>query len=167
MSDVRCRMSDVRYRMSDIGGTRQKPPRSGGTASSLLTAAACPRYVIPRAAAHAVQLLHQVVERVVAPRQVELRRLHYEQRSRRVVEEEMVVRLVQLADVVVVEQRSLGIRARTVAQAFAKHVRRRLEEDHEIGRRDILREQLVDTLIDEQLVVVEIQVRVNLVALEQ
>src|SRR6185437_11638777 len=52
-------------------------------------------------------------------------------------------------------------------QTFAQQVGRRLQIDDEIRRRHVLREQVVQLLIDEQLVVVEIQVRVDLVALEQ
>ena len=46
-------------------------------------------------------------------------------------------------------------------------VGRRLEVDHQIGDGQIGREQLVEPLIDEELVVVEIQVGVDLVPLEQ
>ena len=37
----------------------------------------------------------------------------------------------------------------------------------EIGRRDVAREQIVQPLIDEQLVVVEIQIREDLVLVEE
>src|SRR3954471_8880240 len=61
-----------------------------------LPPATCPllsgaRHVVARPLAHPVQLLHQVVERVVAPGQVELRCFDHEQRRGVVVEEEMVV----------------------------------------------------------------------------
>ena len=81
--------------------------------------------------------------------------------------EEVVVRLVELAHVLVVERRHVGIRTIALAQAPPQDVGRGLKKDHEIGRRDILREQLVQPLVDEELVVVEIQVRVNLVPVEQ
>src|SRR3954463_12899191 len=48
-----------------------------------------PRHVVARPFAHPVQLLHEVVERVIAPRQVELRRLDHQQRRGVVVEEEV------------------------------------------------------------------------------
>ena len=80
----------------------------------------------------------------------------------------MVVGLVQLADVVVVRARS----ASGLARARSRSRRRstsvgRLEVDDQIGRRQVRRQQLVEALIDEQLVVVEVQVGVDLVALEQ
>ena len=48
-----------------------------------------------------------------------------------------------------------------------EHLGRCLQVDHEIGRRDVRREQIVEPLIDEQLVVVEIQIREDLVLVEQ
>jgi hypothetical protein len=62
-------------------------------------------------------------------------------------------------------------RVAVVAGAFAEpplqHIGRRLQVDDEIGRRQIGHEQIEEPLIDEQLVVVEVQIRVDLVALEQ
>ena len=54
-----------------------------------------------------------------------------------------------------------------LAQPAAQDVSRRLQVDDQIGRRQIGHEQLVETLIDEQLVVVQVQIRVDLVPLEQ
>src|SRR5688572_5946212 len=82
-------------------------------------------------------------------------------------EEKMVVRLVQLADVVVGEGGKIGVRFGPLAQPPAKDIGRCLQKDDEIRRGHVRREQLVQTLIDEQLVVVEIQIRMNLVAVEQ
>ena len=48
-----------------------------------------------------------------------------------------------------------------------QHVGRRLQVDDEIGRRHVAREQIVEPLVDEQLVVVEIQIREDLVLVEQ
>ena len=74
------------------------------------------RHVVPRALAHAPDLPLEIVERLVAPRQIELRRLDDEQRRGGVVEEEVVVGLVQLAHVLVVERRERpGSRARARA----------------------------------------------------
>jgi hypothetical protein len=42
-----------------------------------------------------------------------------------------------------------------------------LQVDDEIGRRRVAREQIVQTLIDEELVVVEIQIREDLVLVEE
>src|SRR5581483_6297785 len=47
-----------------------------------------------------------------------------------------------------------------------EHVGRRLEVENQIRRRDVAREQLVEALVDEQLVVVEIQEREDLVLVE-
>jgi len=54
-----------------------------------------------------------------------------------------------------------------IAEAAAQDVGRRLQVDHEIGGRHVRGEQFVEPLVDEQLVVVEIQVGVDLVAIEQ
>jgi hypothetical protein len=48
------------------------------------------------------------------------------------VEEEVVVGLVQLADVIVAERRQLRVGALAVAQAAPQDVGRRLQVDHEI-----------------------------------
>src|SRR4051812_19844882 len=126
-----------------------------------------PRNVVARPASHAAQLLHEIVNRVVSPRRVELRGLDHEQRRGVVVKEEVVVGLVQLTHVLVVEGGRVAGGARALLEPAAEHVGRRLEVDHEIRRRDVVREQLVEPLIDEQLVVIEVEIRVNLVALEQ
>ena len=47
------------------------------------------------------------------------------------------------------------------------HVGRRLQVDHQVGRRHVAREQLVQPLVDEELVVVEVQVREDFVLVEQ
>src|SRR6185436_14408540 len=43
----------------------------------------------------------------------------------------------------------------------------RLQIDDEIGRRGVAGEQIVETLVNEQLVIVEVQVREDLVLVEQ
>ena len=114
---------------------------------------------------HRPDLPDQIVERLVARLQVDLRRLDDEQRRGRVVEEEVLVGLVQLAEVVVGGDRarrgsgSLG----ALAQAAGQHVGRRLQVDDEVGRGNVLGEQVEEPLVDEQLVVVEVQVREDLV----
>ena len=80
-----------------------------------------------------------------------------------------MVGLVQLAEVLGIglEARSrLGV-ARPRAQPAQQHVGGRLEIDDEIGRRHVARQQIVEPLVDEQLVVVEIEVREDLVLVEQ
>ena len=52
-------------------------------------------------------------------------------------------------------------------QPAAQHVGRGLQVDHEVGHRQVRGQQLVEPLVDEQLVVVEVQVGVDLVALEE
>ena len=83
--------------------------------------------------------------------------------------EEVLIGLVQLAQVVGigVERLARPDPSRAIAQPAHEDVGRRLQIDHQIGRRDVLREQIVETLIDEQLVVVEIQIREDLVLVEQ
>ena len=55
-------------------------------------------YCVP--AAHGVDLPNQIVERIVAAGEIELRRLHDEQWRGRVVKEEVLIGLVQLAQVI-------------------------------------------------------------------
>jgi hypothetical protein len=83
------------------------------------------------------------------------------------VEEEVVVGLVQLANVCVVQALGFRVRSGALAQSSPEDVGRCLEVDHEVRHWQVWREQLEESLIDEQLVVVQIQVRVDLVALEQ
>src|SRR5439155_21219986 len=85
-----------------------------------------------------------------------------------VVKEEVMVRLVQLPQVPIVRLQGdgLGVGAPAV-HASEQHVGRRLQIDDEIGRGDVVREQLVQPLIDEQLVVVEIEIREDLVFVEE
>ena len=80
----------------------------------------------------------------------------------------MVVRLVQLPQVVIVwlQRYGFGVGAFAV-DAAQQDVGRRLQVDDEIRRRDVVREQLVQALVDEQLVVVEIQIREDLVLIEE
>jgi len=99
---------------------------------------------------------------------VELRGLDDQQRRRRVVKEEVLVRLVQLPQVLRVRaERGVLRRALPLARTTEHDVGGGLEIDHQIRRRDVAGEQLVEPLVDEQLVVVEVQVRVDLVFLEQ
>src|SRR5438034_1263486 len=73
------------------------------------------RDVVPRAGAHRANLLREIVERLVARVGVELRCLDDEQRRAVVVKEEVVVRLVQLAHVVVVGLQGDGFRVHAPA----------------------------------------------------
>src|SRR5262249_34685442 len=82
-------------------------------------------------------------------------------------EEEVGVRLVQLPDVLVVECREFRIGALALAEASPQDVTGTLKKDHEIGGGNVLREQFVQSLVNEQLVVVEVQVGVDLVPIEQ
>ena len=63
--------------------------------------------------------------------------------------------------------RRVAVGAGPLAQPAAQHVGRGLQVDDEIRRRQVRAQQLVEPLIDEQLVVVEVQVGVDLVALEE
>jgi hypothetical protein len=51
--------------------------------------------------------------------------------------------------------------------AAQEHVGRRLQVDHQIGWWHVARKQLVQPLVDEQLIVVEVQIREDLVLVEQ
>ena len=99
---------------------------------------------------------------------IELRGFDHQQRRRGVVEEEVLVRLVQLAQVLGVGLRHVAARDRSarLRRRSQQHVGRRLQIDDEIGRRHVARQQVEQPLVDEQLVVVEIQIREDLVAVE-
>ena len=122
-------------------------------------------------AAHRLDLPEQVVDGLVAPRQIDLRRLDDEQRRGRVVEEEVVVGLVELGEVFLARQRpssSSSARAARSRRRRFEQVGRRLQIDDE--RRAAARSratQIEQPLIDEQLVVVEVHERVDAVALEE
>src|SRR5262249_27367734 len=84
-----------------------------------------------------------------------------------VVKKEVVVRLVQLSQVLVVglQGDGFGIAAAAV-YAPQQDIGRRLQVDDEVRRGDITCEEIVQTLVDEQLVIVEVQVREDLVLVE-
>ena len=80
----------------------------------------------------------------------------------------MIVRLDQLAEVLVVRQRD-GVRIllQSLPYALPHQVRRRLQIDDQVGRDEVGGQQVVQPLIDEQLVVVQIEVGVDLVLVEE
>ena len=82
-------------------------------------------------------------------------------------EEEVIERFVQLPDVVGRGQERIGIGFRSLPQPLAHDLDRCLQVDHQVRRRDVRRDQLIEPLIDEQLVVVEVHVGVDLVAIEE
>src|SRR5688500_3627609 len=94
-------------------------------------------------------------------------RLDREQRARRVVEEEVVERFVQLPEVVGRRQQRVRIGLCPLPQPPTHDLDRRLQVDHQVWRRHVRRDQLVQALVDEQLVVVEVHVGVDLVAIEE
>lgn len=81
--------------------------------------------------------------------------------------EEVVVGFVQLAEVALVQEEVLGVASSPIPLAPAEHVDGRLQVHHEVGRRHVGGEQVEHPLIDEQLVVVEAQVRVDFVLVEE
>src|SRR5262245_22373893 len=83
-------------------------------------------------------------------------------------EEEVLIRFVQLPQVlgIWIEAFALWI-LRPLTESLDEDIGRRLQVDHEIGRWNVLGEQIVKTLVDEQFVVVEIQIREDLVLVEQ
>src|SRR5262249_48430137 len=125
------------------------------------------RNVVARPLPHAAELALEIGQRGLPPGQIVLRRLDDEQRRRRVMKKEVIVGLVELTQVRVAERRELRIGSLAFAGATAENVGRRLQVQHEIRLRDVLGEQLVQTLIDEELVVVQVQIGVNLVSIEQ
>ena len=75
------------------------------------------RHVVSRPSRHRPQLAEQVLNRVVAPREVDLRGLDDEQGRGGVVEEEVVVGLVQLSEELVVRHEQLfGCATLAIAQ---------------------------------------------------
>src|SRR6185503_10765265 len=86
---------------------------------------------------------------------------------RDVVKEEMVICLVQLAQVVIVWLKGdrIGVHS-TAVHSTEQNIGRGLQIDDEIRRRDVAGEQLVEVLIDEQLVIVEVEVGEDLVLVE-
>src|SRR5262249_14428408 len=126
------------------------------------------RHVVLCSRAHGPNLFHQIVERFIARLGIELGGLDHEQRRRVVVEEEMMVRLVQLAQVLRIrlERVRFGI-SPPRATAPQQYVGGRLQVEHEIWCRDVAREELVQRLVDVQLIVVEVQKREDLVLVEQ
>src|SRR5689334_7422601 len=83
-------------------------------------------------------------------------------------EEEVLVCLVQFTKVI-----GIGIEGFVLwilgpaAKPLDENVSRRLQIDHEIRSRNVLGQQIVEPLVDEQLVVVEIQIRKDFVLVEQ
>jgi cyclophilin family peptidyl-prolyl cis-trans isomerase/HEAT repeat protein len=80
----------------------------------------------------------------------------------------MLVCLVQFFQIPRVRVERIAFKiARTVAKAADEYVGRGLEVNHEVRRRDVLREEVVESLVDEELVIVEIEIREDLVLVEQ
>src|SRR3990167_11317029 len=79
-------------------GSSLRATDRGARPSALL----CSWYVIPRAGPHGADLLDQIVERFVAGVGVELRGFDDEERRRVVVKEEVMVGLVQFAEILIV-----------------------------------------------------------------
>src|SRR5262245_45428119 len=83
-------------------------------------------------------------------------------------EEKVLVCLVQFTKVI-----GIGIKGFVLwipgpaAKPLDEDVSRCLQIDHEIRSGNVLRQQIVEPLVDEQLVVVEIQIRENFVLVEQ
>ena len=99
----------------------------------------------------------------------ELRGLDDEERRGVVVEEEVLVGLVELLEVLGIglERRRLPDRRGRLRSATEQHVGRRLQIDDEIGWRYVAGQQIVEPLVDEELVVVQVQIREDLVAVEE
>src|SRR5262245_2074952 len=78
-----------------------------------------------------------------------------------------MVGLVQLADVVGAGSQPIGIVAAAIAQPSDEQVGGSLQVDDQIRCGDVLSQQVEEALVDEQLVVIEVQIRKDLVLVEQ
>ena len=125
------------------------------------------RHVVPRTSSHVLHLLDELVEIRVAPLQIELRRLNDQQRCGVVVIEEVSVGLVELSEVVIVRNRQLVASASTGSRALAQNVCWSLQINDQIRGDDVCSEEVVKSLVNKQLVVVEIQVRIDFVFIEE
>src|SRR5262245_12466388 len=120
--------------------------------------------VVLRPLAHAPDLPDEVVEVVRALHEVDVGRVHDEERGLRVEEEEVVVRAVDLGEVLLGEPALLRAPAR--ADPLHEDLGGSLEVDHEVGPGHALREQRVELLVDEKLAVLEVQVGEHLALVE-
>lgn len=82
-------------------------------------------------------------------------------------EEEVVVGLANLRQILFARQGSVVIGApRAFAEQALQELDRRLQVHDQVGNRKIARHQIVETLVDEELVVIEVGERVDSIALE-
>src|SRR5690349_12838635 len=123
------------------------------------------RHVIAGSPVEGADLTNQIVDGLVARLQIYLRGLDDEERGGRIVKEKVLIGLVQLAKVVGRRKQRGALRILlTVIQAFEQDVGGRLQIDDQVGRGNVRRQQVIESLIDEQFVIVEVQVREDLVA---
>ena len=66
----------------------------------------------------------------------------------------MVVGFVQLAEIVLSGKRLVGVLAASVARPTAKDVSGRLQVHDEVRLDDIGREQIIESLVDEELIII-------------
>src|SRR4030095_16671626 len=109
------------------GDTRKYSKTPGAVVSALAAA----RDVVLRALPHAPDLPDEVVEILRALHEVDVRRVHDEERRLRVVEEEVVVRAFDLGEVLLGEAALLRAPAR--ADPLHEDLGRGLEVDDEVG----------------------------------
>jgi len=80
----------------------------------------------------------------------------------------MLVCLIEFAEVLVARFERLAIGSRrTIAQPPSEDVGRSLKVNDQIRCRHVLHQEVVQPLVDEELVVVEVQIREDLVLVEQ
>ena len=126
-----------------------------------------PGDAVLRAAGHGLDLADQIVDRFVGAGGIELRGLDHQKRAGRVMEEEVLVGLVQFLEVPIARDRDVGFGTPgAVAQPAREHVGRGLQVDHQVGSQDVAREKVVQALVDKELVVVEIEKRVDPIFVE-
>jgi hypothetical protein len=123
--------------------------------------------VVPGASTHILELPDEVVQCQITPFEIELRGLDDQQRGGSVVIEEVVVCLVQLTQILIIRQRPFTVALAPRSRSAPNQVRGGLEVDHQIRGDHVCREQVIEPLVDEELVVVQVEIGVDLVLVEQ
>jgi O-succinylbenzoate synthase len=126
------------------------------------------RNVVLRAAPHVRDLAEQIVDRVVAPAEIQLRGLDHEERGGGVVKEEVVVGLADLGHVLFGGRRGLVFGPLgPLAREPLERIHRGLQKNDQIGLGKIARDKVEQLLVDEEFVIVEIGERVDPIAIER
>ena len=81
--------------------------------------------------------------------------------------EKMIICLVQLTEVLVIRKRLVWVMLSHTARPSTEQIRRGLEIDHQVGCDDVGGEEIIESLVDEQLVVIKVEIRIDLVFVEK